>query len=329
MDIVELPPIDRIEVTTLCENLVDLGLPGKGPVQRLRPKGPDAAPSPLMVEELAEPFAAAHGLSVLVRLTRAGITRSVLFDSGGTPDGLMHNLDCLDMSPKDWNCIVLSHGHWDHVWGLTGVLKRTGRMAFPLTIHPDAFLFRGTELPSGEILATGAPSRQGLRDAGLELLETDRPTYVVENMALVTGQVPRTNDFEVGTPRHLKKVDGEWQPDPMICDDQAMVVNLRGKGLVVLSGCGHAGIINTVSYAQALTGINRVHAVIGGFHLGGDAFQDRVPHVVQAFTALQPDLLAPAHCTGYRAAMALYQALPDAYVQNTVGTRITLESPLD
>jgi 7,8-dihydropterin-6-yl-methyl-4-(beta-D-ribofuranosyl)aminobenzene 5'-phosphate synthase len=326
MDTVDIPVVDKVEITTLCENLVDLGLPSKGPVLRLRPSNKDAGSSPLMVEALPEPFAAAHGLSALVRLTKGGITRSVLFDAGGSADGLIHNLDCLELSPKDWNCIVLSHGHWDHVLGLTGVFKRTGRLAFPLTLHPDAYLYRGTELAIGEIRATGAPSRQGLRDAGLELLETDRPTYVVEKMALVTGQVPRTNDFETGTPRHLKKVEGEWQPDPLICDDQALVVNLRGKGLVVLSGCGHAGIINTVTYAQALSGVERVHAVIGGFHLGGDDFQDRIPAVVDAFTALQPALLAPAHCTGYRAAMAIYQALPDAYVQNTVGTRITLEA---
>lgn len=326
MDTVDLPVVDKIEITTLCENLVDLGLPSKGAVERLRPGTADPVRSPLMVADLPAPFVAAHGLSVLVRVTLAGITRTLLFDAGGSPDGLMHNLDCLELSPKDWNCIVLSHGHWDHVLGLTGVLKRTGRLAFPLTLHPDAYTFRGGQTPSGEIRAIGAPSRQALRDAGLELIETDRPSYVLEKMVLVTGQVPRTNDFEVGMPRHMKKVDGEWQPDPLICDDQALVVNLRGRGLVVLSGCGHAGIINTIAYAQAMTGVERVHAVVGGFHLGGDEFQDRVPSVVEAFKVMQPALLAPAHCTGYRAAMAVYQALPDAYVQNTVGTRITLEA---
>ncbi len=326
MEMVDLPVVDKIEITTLCENLVDLSLPSKGPVERLSPKAPDPVRSPLMVEELPEPLEATHGLSDLVRITNSGITRSVLFDAGGSPAGLIHNFDCLELSPKDWSCIVLSHGHWDHILGLIGVLKRTGILAFPLTLHPDAFLYRGEYLPNDDFIAMGAPSRQGLRDAGLQLLETARATFVLENMALVTGQVPRTNDFEVGTPRHLKKVDGVWQPDPLICDDQALVLNLRGKGLVVLSGCGHAGIVNTVSYAQALTGVERVHAVIGGFHLGRDAFQSRVPAVVEAFTQLEPAVLAPSHCTGYRAAMALYQAFPDAYVQITVGTRMTLEA---
>jgi 7,8-dihydropterin-6-yl-methyl-4-(beta-D-ribofuranosyl)aminobenzene 5'-phosphate synthase len=196
-------------------------------------------------------------------------------------------------------------------------------------LHPDAYLPRGVMEPNGQINSIGAPSRQGLRDAGLELIETDQPSFVLEKMALVTGQVARTNSYEVGWPAHQANRGNGWEPDPLICDDQALVVNVRGKGLVVLSGCGHAGIVNIVSHAQALTGVTQVGAVIGGFHLGGDYFQQRVPEVVRDLVALNPIVLAPAHCTGYRAAFAIYQALPQAFVQNTVGTRITLEAAAD
>jgi 7,8-dihydropterin-6-yl-methyl-4-(beta-D-ribofuranosyl)aminobenzene 5'-phosphate synthase len=112
----------------------------------------------------------------------------------------------------------------------------------------------------------------------------------------------------------------------LICDDQGLVINVRGKGLVVLSGCGHAGIVNTVHHAQAITGILQVHAVIGGFHLGPMFFHDRIRRVVDALVALEPAIIAPAHCTGYRAAYAVYQQRPDAFVQNTVGTRIVLSA---
>jgi 7,8-dihydropterin-6-yl-methyl-4-(beta-D-ribofuranosyl)aminobenzene 5'-phosphate synthase len=145
-------------------------------------------------------------------------------------------------------------------------------------------------------------------------------------MALVTGQVARTNDFETGWPEHYAELDGVLRPDPLICDDQGLVLNLRGKGLIVLSGCGHAGIVNTVHHAQAITGIQQVHAVIGGFHLGPTFFHDRIQRVVDALIMLEPTLIAPAHCTGYRAAYAIYRLRPEAFVQNTVGTRLTLSA---
>jgi 7,8-dihydropterin-6-yl-methyl-4-(beta-D-ribofuranosyl)aminobenzene 5'-phosphate synthase len=323
---ISLQPVDKVEITTLCENLVDSQVPGSRQVQRLRAKAGGVV-SDLFVNERPDPFVGAHGLSMLVRVTLDGRTRTILFDAGGSPDGLVHNLNCLEINPAEFSCIVLSHGHFDHIMGLIGLQRRLKRLQFPLMLHPDAYLNRAVALPGGQMNEIGAPSRRGLLDAGLDLIESRVPSYVLEDMALITGQVERTNDYEVGWPAHRALVDGAWTPDPLICDDQALVINLRSRGLVVLSGCGHAGIINTVSYARAITGVPDVHAVIGGFHLGGDYFQERVPNVVKDLLELTPALLAPAHCTGYRASMAIYQAMPDAYVQNTVGTRITLEAP--
>jgi 7,8-dihydropterin-6-yl-methyl-4-(beta-D-ribofuranosyl)aminobenzene 5'-phosphate synthase len=220
-----------------------------------------------------------------------GITRTLLFDAGGSTDGLIHNLDCLELNPRDWNCIVLSHGHWDHTLGLIGLHRRLGRLSFPLTLHPDAYLKRAVVAPNGEVTPVVPPSRQGLRDAGLELIETERPSFVVEGMALVTGQVACTNDFETGWPAHHAERNGVLKPDPLICDDQGLVIHVRGKGLVVLSGCGHAGIVNTVHYAQAITGIQPVYAVIGGFHLVPTFFHDRIRPVVDGLLALEPAVI--------------------------------------
>lgn len=205
--------------------------------------------------------------------------------------------------------------------------RRAGRLRFPLVLHPDAHLVRtvvgdgGNDEPAQMTL-----TRQGLPDAGLDLTESERPSLVVEGTMLVTGQVPRVNDFETGWPAHHAYRDGQLTPDPLIRDDQAIVVRVRGKGLVVISGCGHAGIVNMVTHARALTGVERVHAVMGGFHLGPTHFHDRIAPVVDALVQFEPAIIAPAHCTGYRAAYAVYRARPDAFVQDTVGTRVTIEA---
>ena len=129
-----------------------------------------------------------------------------------------------------------------------------------------------------------------------------------------------------GSPPHHALRNGLLEPDPLICDDQAVIVNVRDKGLVVLTGCGHAGIINTLDYARSITGVDKVHAIVGGFHLGPAAFQTRISPVVDALVRMSPTLIAPTHCTGYRAMFAIYRALPEAYVQNAVGTRITVRA---
>ena len=323
---IALAPVDRVEITTLYDNFVDSMAPAGDSVERLREEGPSLV-STLFSEEKKNPFVGGHGLAMQVRVTRDGVTRSLLFDAGGSPTGLVHNLDCLEIRPKDWSCIVLSHGHWDHTLGLIGLHERLRRLDFPLTLHPDAYLTRVNVYPDGRRSRTVPPSRQGLRDAGLELIETIHPSFVLEDMVLVTGQVERTNDYETGSPPHHKELpDGSLEPDPLICDDQGLVINVRGKGLLVLTGCGHAGIVNTVHHARAITGISEVHAIVGGFHLGPSAFQARIPKVVEAIARLEPAIVAPTHCTGYRAMFQVYGALPEAYIQNTVGTRITVAS---
>jgi 7,8-dihydropterin-6-yl-methyl-4-(beta-D-ribofuranosyl)aminobenzene 5'-phosphate synthase len=122
-------------------------------------------------------------------------------------------------------------------------------------------------------------------------------------------------------PGHEKHTDHGWQPDPLILDDQALIVDVRGHGLVVITGCGHAGVVNILRYARKLTGVDRVHAVIGGFHLSGQAFEPVIPEVVAALAELGPDVIVPGHCTGWRATHAIAAAFPEQFVQNSVGTR--------
>jgi 7,8-dihydropterin-6-yl-methyl-4-(beta-D-ribofuranosyl)aminobenzene 5'-phosphate synthase len=233
-------------------------------------------------------------------------------------------MDVLEVKPKELHTIVLSHGHADHTQGLMGMVERLGERKMPLLLHPDAFLERKVVFPDGHEINLPPPDRRILSQEGIEFIEERSPSYLLGNLVLVTGQIHRTTDFETGFPIHYAKIKDEWQKDPYIHDDQAVVINVKGKGLVVLTGCGHAGAINTIRHAQELTGVHKVHAVIGGFHLSGALFESIIPPTVAALKALNPELIVPAHCTGWKAVHALARELPQAFVQNSVGTRFVL-----
>ena len=140
----------------------------------------------------------------------------------------------------------------------------------------------------------------------------------------MTGEIDRKTDFEPGLPPQQAWRNGQWESEPETLDDQALVMNIRDKGLVVMSGCGHAGIVNTVRYAMRLTGVETVYAIIGGFHLGGSFFEQIIDPTVAALLSLSPDVIVPAHCTGWRAQMAFAEQLPDAFTPNSIGTTFHL-----
>jgi len=150
------------------------------------------------------------------------------------------------------------------------------------------------------------------------------PSFLFDHSILVTGEIDRTSGFEPGFPPQQALRDGRWEPDPLVLDDQALIAHVRDKGLVVLTGCGHAGIVNITRYARRLTALDHVHAVIGGFHLGGAIFEPLIPRVCDELAALSPDVIVPACCTGWAAQQALAQRFPLAFIPNTVGTRIEL-----
>jgi 7,8-dihydropterin-6-yl-methyl-4-(beta-D-ribofuranosyl)aminobenzene 5'-phosphate synthase len=138
-------------------------------------------------------------------------------------------------------------------------------------------------------------------------------------MVCVTGEIPRKTSYEKGFAQHMAFVDGLWQPDPWIIDDRALAISIKGKGLVVLSGCAHAGIINTVSYSQQITGIKKVYAVLGGFHLAGKEFEKRIQPTIEELQRINPTLIVPSHCTGWRAMCAMAKVFPEAFAWNSVG----------
>jgi 7,8-dihydropterin-6-yl-methyl-4-(beta-D-ribofuranosyl)aminobenzene 5'-phosphate synthase len=257
-------------------------------------------------------------------VTRGNTSESLLFDAGLSKKGLIHNMDVLEVKPKELHTIVLSHGHADHTQGLMGMVERLGERKMPLLLHPDAFLERKVIFPDGHEINLPPPDRRLLSQDGVEFIEERGPSYLLGGLVLVTGQIHRSTDFETGFPIHHAYVEGRWQPDPFIHDDQAVVLHVKGKGLVILTGCGHAGAINTIRQAQDLAGVEKIHAVIGGFHLSGALFEPIIPPTVAALKQLNPELIVPAHCTGWKAIHAVARELPGAFVQNSVGTRFVL-----
>ncbi len=312
---VQLAPVDRVDVLSLMDNSVDVLMAGTDVAKRVQ-RGPHAFERPQLRAE--------HGVSMLVSVERGGRRDQFLFDTGTTPDGVLHNLTALELNLLDARALILSHGHTDHTMGLQGMLNRYARWRLPIIVHPDAFRQRRSVTPDGHESYHIPPSRQDLEREGIELVIERGPSFVLEDAVLITGQIERTTDFEKGMPTQQALIDGQWQPDPWIHDDQAVVMHLRGKGLVILTGCGHAGVINTIRHARRLTGVEPVYAVIGGFHLTGAIFEPLIGPTVAALTEIAPAVLVPQHCTGWKAHVALAQALPQAYTPNSVGTRLEL-----
>ena len=327
MEPVALEPVDALTITTLVDNVTDSLLADQGPAKR-----PSMTKSPRMPARFTvagdtdDALRAEHGFSALVTVSKGDRTTRVLFDAGRTPDGLVENMRRLQLSPGEIDIIVLSHGHWDHVTGMDGLAKALGSPGMPVLIHPEFWSRRRLAFPGSEPVELPTTSKSALQGAGFEIVEQKQPSFLLDGSLLVTGEVDRTTEFERGFPVHEACLGGTWQPDPLILDDQALVASVRGHGLVVLTGCGHSGIVNILRYVRRLTGQEGVHAVVGGFHLSGRAFEPIIEPTCAALAEFEPDYLVPTHCTGWRATHAIAARFPDAFLQNSVGTRFEFQA---
>ncbi|HZD74237.1 MAG TPA: MBL fold metallo-hydrolase [Actinomycetota bacterium] len=308
----ELQQVDAVEVTLVVDNFVDVLMAGSEGVRRF-PLAFDWSDGDQLIAE--------HGFSALVTVEAGGRRSSVLYDGGLTPKGLRQNLDVMQVAADDLRAIVISHGHVDHHGGLEGLAARLGRR-LPLIIHPGAWRERKVRFPGGQELRLPPPSMADLEREGLEVVSERGPTLLVDGRVLVSGQVERVTDFETGFPIHLAQApgNGEWEPDPLILDDQNLIVDVAGKGLVIVSGCSHAGAVNVLRNAQRLTGRQPVAGFIGGLHLSGAIFEPLIEPTVREITALGVGRMVPGHCTGWKATHQLARRMPEAFVQPSVGT---------
>ncbi len=309
-----LRPVDRVDVTIVMDNFVDVLMAGAPGVRRYAARDFGAR----------DQLIAEHGFSALITVHTDPDSQSVLYDGGLTPAGLGCNLDVLGINVKELRALVMSHGHADHHGGLEGLFSRYGRCRLPLVIHPEAWRERKVVFPTGTELRLPPPSRHDLEAEGVRVVEERGGTLLLDSAIAVSGEVTRSTEFERGFPIHYARTADGWEPDPLIVDDQNIIVNVAGKGLVIVSGCSHAGAVNVLRHAQRLTGELRIAAFIGGFHLTGGLFEAIIEPTVKAFVEAKVQCLLPAHCTGWKAVHALARAMPEAFVQPAVGTTITV-----
>ena len=325
VDPVTLEPVDEIVITTLVDNVYDALLPGDGRTTRASFRAGAARAPQFEAGSTTVGLMAEHGFSALVSVRRGTTTTTLLFDTGLSPDAMVTNAGRLGVDLSQIQAVVLSHGHFDHAGGLAGLAGKRGTRSLPMVVHPRIWTRRRLAVPGREPDELPTLSKRALAGEGFTVIERREPSLLVDGCVLITGEVDRTTEFERGMPAaHQEWTGSAWQHDPLVLDDQALVVHVRGRGLVVLTGCGHAGVINIVRHAQRLTAVPALHALIGGLHLNGPAFEPIIGRTVDALTQLNPGLVVPGHCTGWRAQHALAAAMPDAWVAGSSGSSYRL-----
>ena len=309
-----LNEVDKVEILTLQDNYIDVAaFDGTDVVKRAMP---------LKDGEIKNSILAEHGFSAVVTATVGGSARSILFDFGFSPQGAAFNADALDLDLSGIEAMVLSHGHMDHFGGLASLIERVGQEGIELVLHPKAFR-KPRYLKVSESVKINLPalSREKIADARIALIESEKPRPLLDGRLLFLGEIPKRTDFEKGFPRMFYDEEGESKWDP-IEDDTAVATLVKGKGLIILSGCAHSGIINTVKYAQEITGVEKIYAVMGGFHLTGADFEPVIEPTTEALKALDPTYIIPTHCTGRKAVMHLEREMPDKFLLNMSGTKM-------
>ena len=314
---------EAVEITVLVDNRADLIVESNEQVKYYTDKA-------LLAE---------HGFSALVHFPGDPPTR-ILWDAGVTPVTLLENLRRMEIEPGSIQRVALSHGHHDHTAALTALLMAMDLVVdarewdqpvsasavdayqaaarLPLVAHPAAFRERWGRKEDGTWVGPFPPPPwQTWESLGVTIQRAEGPHQLAPG-CWTTGYVPRLSFEHSGRPTHLFYRQGDTLIPDDLEEDQAIVIHIQGKGLVVLSGCAHAGILNTVRYAQQISGVERVYAVIGGFHLARSKAED-VQATIEALQELAPAVLVPCHCTGFEATCAFAREMPDAFLPGVVG----------
>ncbi|MGD8456106.1 MAG: MBL fold metallo-hydrolase [Anaerolineales bacterium] len=319
--------VENVSITILIDNKADIIVKSNDTVVYFTEK-------PLLAE---------HGFSALIQLDRAN--EKILWDAGVSEKALIENMHRMRLDPRDISIIALSHGHFDHFAGMTTLLKEMdltpeakewGKKAsqkeiedyiedskIPIVAHPAAFRERWSKKDDGVLEGPfPSPPTQEWEAVGAKIILSPEP-YRLGHGCWTTGYVPRKSFEKIGRPTRLFYRNGsDFLPDDLD-EDQAIVINVKDKGLVVLSGCAHSGIVNTINHAKEFTGIDTIYAIVGGFHLAR-ASADEIKKTIDFIKKEKPMYVVPSHCTGFQAISRFAQEMPDEFIEGIVGTTYVL-----
>jgi 7,8-dihydropterin-6-yl-methyl-4-(beta-D-ribofuranosyl)aminobenzene 5'-phosphate synthase len=304
--------VDRLIVTVITDNYYDA----------LRP---DTKVSTPFRSKPGFVIHAEHGLSYHVETEVEGISSSLLFDYGMDPMGMTHNMEVLGIDTGKISAMALSHGHFDHWGGLAGFLRHHDTHipeGTPLYVGEETFARRFAIRPSDkEPQDIGTLDRDEVEKLGVvEIIEVSEPREIIPG-GYLTGRVPRVTEYEMGNPNLLVK-RGEHLEQDLFEGELAMVFAVKDRGLVILSGCAHIGIVNIVKQALNMTGISKIHTIIGGFHLV-NAQSSLVDRYIEDIRGFAPDYIVPTHCTGFETVTRFAREMPEQFILNTAGTTYT------
>jgi len=268
---------------------------------------------------------AAHGLACAVTVWRGDTAHTLLFDTGPDDSVLGRNVERLGFDMGGIESIVLSHGHWDHSGAMLLALEMiqlsNGGRPVPTYMHPGMYRSRAMKAADGSMRPfADVPSQAQLEQAGALVVNAVEPQLILDDLFYVSGEIPRVTAFETGMQgQHRRTLDGQgWEPDPLVIDERFIAVSVKGKGVIVLTACSHAGVVNVMTHARDCFAGETLYGVLGGFHLSGGN-ERIIPETVAELRAFELKMIAAAHCTGWRAVNALANAFGDAVAPAAVG----------
>jgi 7,8-dihydropterin-6-yl-methyl-4-(beta-D-ribofuranosyl)aminobenzene 5'-phosphate synthase len=339
---IQAPVVDRVSVRVVIDGAYNLFL-RPGEVKGVKIERPPRE------SDYRRAIHNEWGLSLFIESQRAAEQRNIMLDFGYTPTALLNNTELLGIDASKINALVVSHGHYDHFGGLLGYLdKFRSVMPADLTLYAggeDNFCTRHQVLAVQGMPVQGEPGlsqwgtldRRELASRNVKTVLAETPA-VIAGHAFTTGQIKRRTVEQVtgGARVEYAMKDGfgcnasHFAPADQlgkIVDDQhyhehATCFNVKDRGLVVLSSCGHVGIVNSAKQAQEVSGVQKVHALVGGFHLGATA-DPQLKLVIEEMRALNPDVIIPMHCSGDNFARAVRETMPDKLIQPSTGARLT------